>query len=81
MVESFVKAIHNMHTKSGAAEAIQAIKPKESSKMGVEIAIDEWGPATITKIAKIRSKLTPETYEGHKIIEKNLALLESTYLG
>ncbi len=80
MIEASVKAIHDMHTKSGVAEAIQALKPIETSKMGIEIAIDEWGPATIAKIAKIRTKLNPETDEGHKLIEKNLALLEETYL-
>ena len=55
-----------MHYKSGVAEAIQAIKPCETSKMGVEIAIDEWGPASIVRIQKIRAKLNTDTDAGHK---------------
>ena len=62
--EAYVKAIYDMHTKSGAAEAIDAIKPRDSSKTGVEIAIDEWGPAVVERIAKIRAKLNPDD-AGH----------------
>ena len=79
MVESYVKAIYNMHTKSGAAEAIDAIKPRASSKMGVEIAIDEWGPAVIARIATLRQKLNAED-EGHKGILAVLSSLEETFL-
>ena len=50
MVEKSAKLLHDMHTKSGAAEAIQEILPIESSKMMIEIAIDEWGPAAKARI-------------------------------
>ena len=49
-----VKAIFDMHTKSGVAEAMQKVRPLEESKLGVEIAIDEWGPATEKRIKAIR---------------------------
>lgn len=77
--EAYVKAIYDMHTKSGAAEAIDAIKPRDSSKTGVEIAIDEWGPAVVERIAKIRAKLNPDD-AGHQRISKILDKLEATYL-
>jgi len=79
LIDSYVKAIYDMHTKSGAAEAIEAIKPSATSKMGVEIAIDEWGPAVIARISKLRSKLNSED-EGHKGILAVLATFEETYL-
>ena len=79
MVEAYVKAIYDMHTKSGVAEAIDAIKPKASSKTGVEVAIDEWGPAVIARIAKIRTKLNLED-AGHLRISKILDRLSETYL-
>lgn len=65
MIENSVKLFHDMHTKSGVAEVIQKILPQESCKMGLEIAIDEWGPATIARIQKIRAKLNTESDEGH----------------
>jgi len=65
MVVKAVKLIHDMHTKSGAAEAIQEILPKESSKMMIEIAIDEWGPAAKARIQQIRAKLNTESDASH----------------
>jgi len=79
LIESYVMAIFDMHTKSGAAEAINVIKPRASSKMGVEIAIDEWGPAVITRIASLRTKLNAED-AGHMRILKILDRLSATYL-
>lgn len=64
----YIEAIFNMHTKSGVAEAIEAIKPKGSSRMGIEIAIEEWGPAVKTRIAKIRSQLNSADENHNKIL-------------
>ena len=50
-----------------------------SEKLGIDTAIDEWGPAVITRIAKIRSKLDPEA-EGSDVILNALNKIESTYL-
>ena len=74
-----VNALYNFHTKSGASEAIDAIKPRSESKMGVEIAIEEWGPASIERIALIRQKLDIED-EGHRRIMRSLDRLSNTYL-
>lgn len=68
-----------MHATSGAAEAIQKLKPMDPSKLGIDEAIEEWGPATVTKIAKIKAKLSLET-PGHKYIHDSLCKLETTYL-
>ena len=65
MIENSVKLFFDMHTKSGVAEAIQEILPQNSSRMGLEIGIDEWGPATIARIQKIRANLDTESDEGH----------------
>ena len=79
MVKLYAKAIYDMHTKSGAAEAIQAYKPMDANKLGIDQAIEEWGPANIARIAKIRAKLTPGT-EGNDYILNALTRLEQTYL-
>lgn len=47
--------------------------------MAVEMAIDEWGPGAIAKIAKIRSMANPEDSDHKKILEY-CALIEETYL-
>ena len=79
IVESYVKAIYGMHTKSGVSEAIEAIKPRATTKMGVEIAIEDWGPAVISKIAALRQKLNPED-EGHRSILTSLDCVSETFL-
>lgn len=79
IAEKFVEAIFNMHTKSGIAEAMQEVQPFDSSRMGVQIAVDQWGPATTQRLIKIRSKLNSENEDHRKILEACQAL-EETYL-
>ena len=69
-----------MHNKSGISEAIEAIKPSSESKMGVEIAIDEWGPSAIERMARIRAKLNVADNPGHQRISEAMDRLEQTYL-
>ena len=57
MMKLYVKAIFDMHHNSGVAEAIQSYKPLDKNNLGIDIAINEWGPACIQRIAKIRAKL------------------------
>ena len=80
LMEKFVQAVYEMHHESGTAEAIQKIKPMEHSQLGIDIAIDEWGPATVSRIAKMRTKLIPSK-TGHDKILTALDRLEATYLG
>ena len=47
MTQLYVKAIFDMHTRSGAAEAVQSIKAMDPNNLSVDLAIDEWGPAVI----------------------------------
>ena len=54
IMQAVVQALYNMHSRSGISEAIDLIRPLEHSRMGVEIAISEWGPTCIDKIAHIR---------------------------
>ena len=79
-MEETVKALFAMHNNSRAIDAIHAIKPKNPNQLGIDIAIDEWGPAVITRINKIRSKLDPASSAGHAKIEQVLQKIESTYL-
>ena len=55
------------------------IKPRANSKMGVEIAIDEWGPRVIERIDLIRQKLDAND-EGHNRILRSLDRISQTYL-
>jgi len=80
IMKGVVSAIYDMHTKSGILEAISAIRPRESSKLAIEVAIDEWHPACITRIAEIRTKLNPEGDSGHRRISDALDCIENTYL-
>ena len=57
IMEETVKALFNMHNNSRAIDAMQEISPLQPNKLGIDIAIDEWGPAVIERIGKIRSKL------------------------
>ena len=79
MTQLYIKAVFNMHTRSGAAEAVQSIKAMDPNNLSVDLAIDEWGPAVIQRIAKIRQKLNVEV-PGHQDILSKLQLLEETYL-
>ena len=79
IAERFVEAVFNMHTKSGIAEAMEEIIPLDSTSLGVEIAIEKWGPATIERLAKIRAKLNPEKPD-HAFILDTTKLLEETFL-
>uniref|UniRef100_A0A7S3ML58 Choline kinase n=1 Tax=Favella ehrenbergii TaxID=182087 RepID=A0A7S3ML58_9SPIT len=79
IVKKVVEELFNFHTKSGASEAIDAIKPRATSRMGVEIAIEEWGPASIERIASIRQKLNAQD-AGHRKILSTLDRLCETYL-
>ena len=69
-----------MHTNQDAADAIEAIRPMNQSQLGIDISIDVWGPGSITRIASIRKRLSPETVPGHDIILRALDDLENTYL-
>ena len=69
-----------MHTRSGAAEAVQSIKPMDPNNLSVDLAIDVWGPTIIQRIARIRQRLNTETPPGHQDILSKLQLLEETYL-
>ena len=79
VMEETVKAIFGMHNNNRAIDAIQEIIPMSPEKLGIDTAIDEWGPAVITRIAKIRSKIDPEA-EGSDVILNALNKIESTYL-
>lgn len=46
-----------MHEESGVRQVMMKENPLDPNHLGVDIAIDEWGPAAIERIAKIRSKL------------------------
>lgn len=47
--------------------------------MGVDKAIDQWGPASKARIAKIRAKLSAED-EGQNKILTAINMLDETYL-
>lgn len=47
--------------------------------MGIEIAIEEWGPAVKTRIAKIRSQLNSADENHNKILDV-INQLDETYL-
>ena len=51
----------------------------QPNSLGIDIAIDEWGPSVITRMGKIRSKLNPES-AGDQTIFKALEKIESVYL-
>ena len=52
----------------------------EASQLGIDLAINEWGPATVGRITKMRTKLIPSN-TGHAKILSALDRLEATYLG
>jgi len=51
----------------------------QPNQLGIDIAIDEWGPAVIHRIGKIRTKLGPETAQN-AVIHKTLTKLMNTFL-
>lgn len=57
VMEEVVSAIFEFHHNNRAIDAIQAIIPMQRDRLGIDTAIDEWGPAVITRIGKMRSKL------------------------
>ena len=71
MTQLYIKAVFDMHTRSGAAEAVQSIKAMDPNNLSVDLAIDEWGPAVIQRIAKIRQKLNVDV-PGHQDILSKL---------
>ena len=79
IMDKFAQAIYQFHTESGVGESIEPLTPMDKDHLGIDIAIDEWGPASIERIAKMRSNLNPET-AGHDKILAALNMLESTYL-
>lgn len=47
----FVKAVYNMHENSGIREAMQdGVLPLDPNHLGVDIAIDQWGPTAYERI-------------------------------
>ena len=79
VMEETVKSLFAMHNNQRLIDSIEEIIPKQPSRLGIDVAIEEWGPAVITKIAKIRSKLNPES-AGADTIFNTLKKLETTYL-
>ena len=79
IMRSVVSALYEMHTKSGLSSALERVYPISESKLGVEVAIEEWGPACVDRMARIRAKLNLEE-AGHQKIGAMLDLLEQTYL-
>lgn len=75
----FVKAIYEMHEKSGVREAISAVAPLDPNYLGVDIAIDEWAPTAVERIAEIKTKLDKRD-PGHAYILDSLHALEDAYL-
>ena len=53
-MDKFARAIYEMHHSSGIAESIEKIKPLDVNHLGIDNVIDEWGPASIARIAKMR---------------------------
>lgn len=51
----------------------------DANYLGVDIAIKEWGPAAIARIAKMRTKLSPSDAGDSRILAA-LDNLERTYL-
>ena len=67
-MDMFVQAIFEMHHWSGTAEAIQKIEPLDVNHLGVDISIDQWGPASIERLSKMRQKLSAEKVGDAKIL-------------
>ena len=61
MASCAAKAFYDFHNKSGIAAAMETVSPLNKEKLGLDIAIKEWGPAVVEKIARIRSKLEKAT--------------------
>ena len=82
MMSQFATAIHNFHTKSGVAEAVQLTRPLNTNKLYLDERISEWGPACVERIAKIRSKLTrlEERGQGQEKILRIIDDIEHTML-
>ena len=51
----------------------------DKNHLGIDIGIDEWGPTSVARIAKMRQKLSPAD-AGHSKILAALNNLEKTYL-
>ena len=67
-INEFVKKIYQMHSNENLNQAIHALSPKDPSNLAIDIAINEWGPACLTRIPSIRSKLRNDI-SGHELIE------------
>ena len=57
MMKLVAKAIYEMHHKSGSAAKVQAHRPLDINNLAIDKIIDEWGPASIARMAKIKTKL------------------------
>jgi len=79
VMEEATKAIFEFHYNNRAIDAIHAIIPMQWDRLGIDTAIEEWGPAVITRIGKMRSKLDPQSADDG-IILRALDKIESTYL-
>ena len=55
------KEFYKFHCKSGIAEKINEISPLDRNSLGIDKAINEWGPAVEAKIKKIMTKLETAT--------------------
>ena len=44
------KEFYKFHNKSGIAEKISTFSPLDKNNLGIDKAINEWGPAVETKI-------------------------------
>ena len=73
------KAIYEMHHVSGSAERVQEYRPLDKSQLAIDKIINEWGPASLARIAKIKAKLDLND-DGHRSIKQALDLLTDTYL-
>lgn len=73
------KAIFDFHENSRIGEIIDKIHPKSTSRLGVENAIEVWGPEAARRIVLLRTKLSPDD-AGHAYILRALDLLEETFL-
>ena len=79
IMKNFVEKLFKMHTEAGIGEALKDHRPFDKTKLGIDVAINEWGPASRVRIEKMRAKLSRET-PGHEIILDSLDLLEQTHL-
>ena len=75
----FAKALYDFHTNSGVAEAMQESHPKDENKLGIDIAINVWGPEAAKKISRLRRRLN-ESDDDHAVILRAISALEDTFL-